>query len=45
MLFRFLPKNAQAQKEMTGPALGTEKLPKILKLFISLPSFLRKIGW
>ena len=35
---------AQMQK-MTGPVLGTERLPGILKVFQFLPSFLRRIGW
>ena len=36
---------AQAQKEMTGPVLGSERTPRILTVFQSLPSVLRKIGW
>ncbi len=36
---------AQSQKEMTGPVLGNERTPRILNVFKSLPSVLRKIGW
>jgi len=36
---------AQTQKEMTGPVLGSERTPRILSFFQSLPSFLRIIGW
>ena len=36
---------AQAQKQMTGPVLGSERPPRILNVFQSLPRFLRKIGW
>lgn len=35
---------AQAQK-MTGAVLGNEKMPRILVVFQSMPSVLRKIGW
>jgi pyruvate/2-oxoglutarate dehydrogenase complex dihydrolipoamide acyltransferase (E2) component len=35
----------QVQKEMTGPVLGSERTPRILNVFQSMPSFLRKIGW
>jgi pyruvate/2-oxoglutarate dehydrogenase complex dihydrolipoamide acyltransferase (E2) component len=35
---------AQAQK-VTGPVLGSEGMPRILNVFRSLPSALRKIGW
>lgn len=36
---------AQAQKIMAGSVLGSERTPRILKVFRSLPIFLRRIGW
>ena len=36
---------AQAQKKMTGPVLGSERTPRILNIFKSLPSVFRRIGW
>jgi len=36
---------AQAQKEIIGPVLGNERTPRILKVFQSLPSVFRRIGW
>jgi len=36
---------AQAQKEMTGPVLGSERTPQIMNVFRFLPSVLRRIGW
>jgi len=36
---------AQAQKEAIGPVLGSERTPRIMNVFRSLPSILGKIGW
>jgi len=36
---------AQTQKKMTGPTLGSERVPRILNIFKSLPGVLRRIGW
>jgi len=35
---------AQTQK-MVGAVLGNEKMPRIISVFQSMPSILRKIGW
>lgn len=36
---------AQAQKEIIGSVLGSERTPRIINVFQSLPSILRRIGW
>ncbi len=35
----------QARKEIIGPVLGSERTPRIMNVFQSLPSILRRIGW